>query len=221
MEITSNSSQSTASGSSESTQQLFEDYEAFLQLLTTQLQHQDPLDPMDTTEWTNQLIQYSIVEQEIAANENLEQLIDLTAANANTFALQYVGDIAQINSNYAMKSNGSASWSYSLNESAAETTLQVLDEDGNLVYEQTGESGSGSHDFTWNGETAGGTVAEDGIYSLQVTAVDGDGEAIGVDVSSHGEITGVDSSDSGIFYLVGELRVSESMILSIRDDWDR
>ena len=217
MEIIPSSSQSTASGSSESTQQLFEDYEAFLQLLTTQLQHQDPLDPMDTTEWTNQLIQYSIVEQEIAANENLEQLIDLTAANANTFALQYVGDTAQIDSNYAMKSNGGASWSYSLDGSAAEVALQVWDEDGDLVYEQPGETGAGSHDFTWNGETTGGEFAADGIYSLGVKAVDGDGESVGAEVTSYGEITGVDSSDSGVFYLIGELRVSESMILSIKD----
>ena len=213
MEIGATSSQSTASGSSESTQQLFEDYEAFLQLLTTQLEHQDPLDPMDTAEYTNQLIQYAIVEQEIAANENLEELIALTASNANTTALQYVGSTAEIDSAYAMKSDGSARWSYSLAEPANEVSLQVRDDDGRLVYEQSGETGSGKHGFVWDGTSSDGSFASDGTYSLEVVATDGDGEAINASVTSYGEVTGVDTTGGDVVFTVGELRVYDSAIL--------
>ena len=213
MEIGATSSQSTASGTSESTQQLFEDYEAFLQLLTTQLEHQDPLDPMDTAEYTNQLIQYAIVEQEIAANENLEELIALTASNANTSALQYVGNTAEIDSAYAMKSDGSASWSYSLAEPAAEVSLQVRDGDGRLVYEQSGETGSGKHDFVWDGVSNDGSFAADGTYSLEVVATDDDGEAIDASITSYGEVTGVDTTDGSVVFTVGELLVYDAAIL--------
>lgn len=213
MEIGATSSQSTASGSSESTQQLFEDYEAFLQLLTTQLEHQDPLDPMDTAEYTNQLIQYAIVEQEIAANENLEELIALTASNANTAALQYVGSTAEIDSAYAMKSDGSARWSYSLAEPADAVSLQVRDGDGRLVYEQSGETGSGKHDFVWDGISNDGSFSADGTYSLEVVATDGDGEAIAASVSSYGEVTGVDTTEGDVVFIVGELLVYDSAIL--------
>ncbi len=213
MEIGATSGQSTASGSSESTQQLFEDYEAFLQLLTTQLEHQDPLDPMDTAEYTNQLIQYAIVEQEIAANENLEELIALTASNANTAALQYVGSTAEIDSAYAMKSDGSARWSYSLAEPADAVSLQVRDGDGRLVYEQSGKSGSGKHDFVWDGISNDGSFSADGTYSLEVVATDSDGEAIAASVTSYGEVTGVDTTEGDVVFIVGELLVYDSAIL--------
>ena len=217
MEITSTTSQTTASGASASTEQLFENYEAFLQLLTTQLQHQDPLDPVDSAEYTNQLVQYAQVEQSIATNDNLESLISLVSANAATMALQYVGDTAEIDSAYAMMSDGTASWSYTLGSDAEDVTLQVHDEDGNLVYETTGDTSAGEHGFQWDGTTGDGGQAEDGIYSLTVTARDADGATIGVDISSFGTITGIDSSDGELIFEVGELRVSESALLGVRE----
>jgi len=217
MEITSTTSQTTASGASASTEQLFENYEAFLQLLTTQLQHQDPLDPVDSAEYTNQLVQYAQVEQSIATNDNLESLISLVSANAATMALQYVGDTAEIDSAYAMMSDGTASWSYTLGSDAEDVTLQVHDEDGNLVYETTGDTSAGEHGFQWDGTTDDGGQAEDGIYSLTVTARDADGATIGVDISSFGTITGIDSSDGELIFEVGELRVSESALLGVRE----
>jgi len=219
MEITSTSSTTTtATGTSESTATLFENYEAFLQLLTTQLQYQDPLDPMDTSEYTSQLVQYASVEQSILMNDNLESLISLTSSNAATMALQYVGDTAEIDSAYAMMQDGSASWNYELASDAEEVVLQVRDQDGNLVFETSGETGEGSHGFQWDGTTDDGSLAEDGIYSLTVSALDADGNDIDSAISSFGTITGVDSSDGSLVFQVGDLNVSESAILGIREN---
>lgn len=217
MEIVATNSQSTASSASQANDQLFEDYEAFLQLLTTQLQHQDPLDPMDTSEYTDQLTQYAILEQNVATNDNLEELIALTATSANTAALQYIGETAEINSNYAMLSDGSATWSYSPSETTAEVSLLVRDQDGRLVYEESGETGTGEQTFVWNGQMNGGGTAASGIYSLEVVASDRAGEAVPTEVTSFGEITGVDTTGGDVVYLVGELRVSEAALLGIEN----
>lgn len=218
MEITSATSTTTStSSSSESTTALFENYEAFLQLLTTQLQYQDPLDPMDTAEYTNQLVQYAQVEQSILTNDNLESLISLTATNAATLALQYVGDTAEIESPYAMMSGETASWSYDLASDAEDVTLKVYDEDGNLVYETAGETSEGKHSFQWDGTTDDGSLAEDGVYYLSVSATDEAGAEVEASITSFGTITGVDSSDGELVFEVGELSVSESALLAITD----
>lgn len=218
MEIVATNSQSTTSNASQSNDQLFEDYEAFLQLLTTQLQHQDPLDPMDTAEYTDQLTQYAILEQNVATNDNLEQLIGLTTTSTNTAALQYIGQTAEIDSNYAMLSDGSATWSYSPSETTAEVSLIVRDQDGRQVYEESGETGIGEQTFVWDGQTNRGDTAANGIYSLEVVASDRNGEAVATEVTSFGEITGVDTTDGNVVYVVGELRVSEAALLGIGND---
>lgn len=218
MEIVATNSQSTTSNASQSNDQLFEDYEAFLQLLTTQLQHQDPLDPMDTAEYTDQLTQYAILEQNVATNDNLEQLIGLTTTSTNTAALQYIGQTAEIDSNYAMLSDGSATWSYSPSETTAEVSLIVRDQDGRLVYEESGETGIGEQTFFWDGQTNRGDTAANGIYSLEVIASDRNGEAVATEVTSFGEVTGVDTTDGDVVYVVGELRVSEAALLGIGND---
>ncbi len=218
MEIVATNSQSTTSNASQANDQLFEDYEAFLQLLTTQLQHQDPLDPMDTAEYTDQLTQYAILEQNVATNDNLEQLIGLTTTSTNTAALQYIGQTAEIDSNYAMLSDGSATWSYSPSETTAEVSLIVRDQDGRQVYEESGETGIGKQIFVWDGQTNRGSTAANGIYSLEVVASDRNGEAVATEVTSFGEITGVDTTDGDVVYVVGELRVSEAALLGIGND---
>ena len=218
MEIVATNSQSTTSNASQANDQLFEDYEAFLQLLTTQLQHQDPLDPMDTAEYTDQLTQYAILEQNVATNDNLEQLIGLTTTSTNTAALQYIGQTAEIDSNYAMLSDGSATWSYSPSETTAEVSLIVRDQDGRQVYEESGETGIGEQTFVWDGQTNRGSTAANGIYSLEVVASDRNGEAVATEVTSFGEITGVDTTDGDVVYVVGELRVSEAALLGIGNE---
>src|SRR5579884_3869002 len=88
---------------SQAMQQLTGNFDTFLQLLTTQLQNQDPLSPMDSTQFTQQLVEFSQVEQQINTNNNLQNLIGLTEANAGSTAVSYLGkDVTITNGNGAL-----------------------------------------------------------------------------------------------------------------------
>nr|WP_298689730.1 flagellar hook assembly protein FlgD [uncultured Dongia sp.] len=212
----SSTSTSTATTSTDSTETLFDNYEAFLSLLTTQLQNQDPLDPMDTAEFTNQLVQYADVEQSIKTNDTLESILGLTSWNTNTLALSYVGKTVEYASDYSSLTDGAATWNYDLDESADSVVLTVKDQNGGTVYTGTGETDAGSHEFTWDGTDSDGNVLEDGTYSLSVTAVDSGGAEITVDITSIGKITSVDTSGDDIELYVGDIALTTDLITSIK-----
>src|SRR5512134_982091 len=87
-------SQSAASG-----EKLQEDLNRFLNLLVTQLQNQDPLDPMDANEFTSQLVQFASVEQQIYQNANLEKLLNVTENGQVAAMVDYLGAIAETSGN--------------------------------------------------------------------------------------------------------------------------
>ncbi len=184
----------TTSSSSAASEQLFSDYNDFLLLLTEQLQNQDPLDPMDTNEFTNQLVQYSQLEQQINTNEQLEAQTTLDTANTMTQTLSYLGVEVEVSGNTAYSDGAGADWSFYLSESSQNVTVQVLDENGDIVSEETVSGDVGGNDYEWDGLTDEGDVAEDGLYTLHLTALDSDGKALTVDISVHSEVTGVDTT---------------------------
>ena len=89
---------------------LGKDFNTFLNMLTTQLKHQDPLSPMDSTQFTSQLVQYSGVEQQINANTNLEKLITLQQANSTSQAISYLNQNVEISSDKIPLQGGSADY---------------------------------------------------------------------------------------------------------------
>ncbi|HET6157067.1 MAG TPA: flagellar hook capping FlgD N-terminal domain-containing protein [Dongiaceae bacterium] len=206
----------TSSSSSSATKQLFDNYETFLTLLTTQIKNQDPLNPMDTSEFTNQLVQYASVEQQMETNDVLGEIRDLTSSSINTLALSYVGKTVEIDSDYAALQEGQASWSYNLEDDADSVTLKVIDQDGNTVYEADGETGAGAHTFEWDGMDADGNQLEDGPYRLEVVAADGDGNDISTDITSFGKVTKVSTEDGEISLQIGDISLDIDDIVSIR-----
>jgi flagellar basal-body rod modification protein FlgD len=181
--------------------QLAGNFDTFLTLLTTQLQNQDPLEPMDSSKFTEQLVQYSQVEQQIQTNAQLKSLSEtltqqIQATSAGT-ALSFIGRTAEFNSG-AMRlgEEGDASWNYILASGAANVTLTIKDADGKIVYEQSGELAPGRHEFTWDGETVNGVRLPEGVYHLSVTAKDASGETIESGVTVTEIITGVDLSSA-------------------------
>ena len=100
-------------------QQLTGNFDTFLQLLTTQLQNQDPLNPMDSSQFTQQLVQFSMVEQQINTNANLQNLLGLTGANAGAGSVNYLGKTVTIGNGNAALIDGQTSWNYSLASQAA------------------------------------------------------------------------------------------------------
>ncbi len=206
------------SASSAAQQAANENFDLFLSLLTTQLQNQDPLDPMDTGEMTNQLVQFSSVEQSIATNANLEELIALTNAQSSDTAVQYIGkQVEALSTGRNFKEGQTADWRFSVAEDAPEITLKVVDSSGAVVYTETRSEDAGTHDFSWNGSEDEGGTAADGTYFLSVTAVDADGEAVNTDVRTFGTVDSVDFTANPPVLLIDGLPVSVTSVTSVSE----
>src|SRR6187200_46839 len=144
-------STTSASGATKSQSQLAANFDTFLVLLTAQLKNQDPLEPMDSNQFTQQLVQFSQVEQQINSNKNLESLIALSKASTATDAVSYLGKTVTLTDGTAALMDGQANWAYSLDNKASSATLYVKNMRGDVVYSAPAEMTEGMHSFTWDG----------------------------------------------------------------------
>lgn len=173
MEISALAASSQAASASS---QLTANFDTFLKLLTTQLRNQDPLEPLDTEKFTEQLVQFSAVEQSIQTNSHLETLIALQAAGERNSALSLVGRTATFATDKAAHAGDGAAWSYALPDNAAAASVSIVDSLGRPVAAFEGETGEGKHAVVWDGKTFDGEEAAPGVYRLVVTATDATGE---------------------------------------------
>lgn len=174
---------------------LSDNYDTFLVLLTSQLQNQDPLSPMDSTQFTQQLVQFSQVEQQIRTNEQLESLVGQYQAASAGAALSYLGKDAIIEAQDTYLAGGQANWAYRLPERAGELAINVLDENGRTVFTATNAAlAQGEHLFSWDGTTNSGAAAPDGVYRLSITALNESGAEIRPTLTVRETILGVDFS---------------------------
>ena len=195
--------------------QLSGNFDTFLTLLTTQLQNQDPMNPMDSNQFTQELVEFSGVEQQINTNTNLQSLISLTQANAGSAAVTYLGKTVTVTNGDAALQNGGADWSYALGASSASTALSVTNSSGQVVYSTTGETASGQHDFSWDGTDNNGNQEPDGVYQLTVTALAGDGSAVQSAVASKGVVDEVNLTTGTPLLMVGPMAVPISQASAI------
>jgi len=202
----------SSSSSSAAMQQLSGNLNTFLSLLTTQLQNQDPLNPMDTTQFTQQLVEYSQVEQQINTNSNLQNLISLQQSGAGAAAVGYLGKEVTVTNGNAALTDGSATWNYTLGTAAASTTLTVTNSSGAVVYTGSGSTSSGSNTFDWNGEDNSGNQLPDGTYTLAVNSVDSGGAAVTTSVSSTGTVTEINLSGTTPELMIGSMAVPLSQV---------
>jgi flagellar basal-body rod modification protein FlgD len=196
-------------------QGIADNFDTFLSLLTSQLKHQNPLDPLDTNQFTQQLVQFTAVEQQLKTNEFLEAMM---LANQNAGASQAVGFIGKVVTAAGSKSElvgGKAQWHFAV-EKAANITATVRDMNGNIVYSSQGSVNQGESVFTWNGIGSDGNKQPDGSYSITIEARDGDGRLVNVATELTGAVTGVDLTGSEPVLLVGTARVNMSSVLSVR-----
>ena len=212
--------QTSTSSTSTASQNLSADMNTFLTLLTTQLKYQDPLDPMDTAEFTNQLVQYSSVEQAIQTNEKLDNLLSMNIANLGAQAVSYIGKVAQVMGNVMPLEGGKAKATYTLDKNVVNTTIVVKDMNGNIVYSEQGKMTSGTHEFTWDGKDSNGNQLEDGAYKIEVTTKVASGEtAANVVTTVFGRVTGVASDSSGVYVGLGDaVTAALGDILTVRND---
>lgn len=184
---------STGSGATTSQATLSNNFDTFLTILTAQIQNQDPLEPMDSNQFTEQLVQFSGVEQQIRVNTQLETLIAATNSSAGASLSGYLGQEAEVDSAGGQFSGEPIKWRYELPSDAKSTTVTVTDAAGKVLYSKTGELTAGQHEFLWDGElNTGGTAAEDQPYWISVVAEDANKKAITPVHSLVTTITGVD-----------------------------
>jgi len=194
---------------------LAEDFNQFLTLLTTQLQNQDPLDPMDSTEFTNQLVQFSQVEQSINTNSKLDDLVSLQLGSISGVALGYVGmDVNYISREFNFNGETASKVNYVLPRDAVESNINIFNEAGELVFSDTVPREAGPNEHVWNGQTNGGSIAEPGTYGIQIAAVDNDGNPIENSTVVSGNVRGIESQDGVIFLLVGERAVPLGQVVN-------
>ncbi|UTW54531.1 flagellar hook assembly protein FlgD [Kordiimonas sp. SCSIO 12610] len=194
---------------------LGEDFSTFLTLLTTQLQNQDPLDPTDTNEFTNQIVNFTGVEQQIRTNQNLEALADLTRVNNLASAASFLGQEALIEADTATHEGNGSTFQYILPEAASSTTLEILNSDGEVVFSQPGEVLLGANVFNWQGIDSNGSVVPNGDYRLRVTSLDADDEFIPATILVQDTITEVETITDTPIFTVGSNVVNQSGILRI------
>jgi flagellar basal-body rod modification protein FlgD len=197
--------------------QLAGNFDTFLTLLTTQLQNQDPLNPMDSNQFTQQLVEFSQVEQQINTNDNLKTLIGQGSNQTGTYAVSYLGKEVTVTNGNAPLANSEADWNYALGTAAAQTNLSVTDANGNVVYSGTGETTAGNHAFKWDGTSTNGTQLPDGTYKLTVTAAAADGSAVTSAVSSTGVVSEVDMTSGTPQLLVGPMSVSLADVAAVQN----
>ena len=216
--VNNNTAAGAASGSSSnnSMSQLSSNFDTFLQLLTTQLQHQNPLDPMDTSQFTQQLVEYSQVEQQIDTNSNLQSLISQGTQQSAAYATGYLGKTVTVSGGEGSLTNGSAQWTYNLGAAATSTTLQITDASGNVVYSGSGKTTAGNNIFNWNGVDNSGNHLPDGSYTLAVKASAG-GQTVTTSVTAVGTVSEVNMINGTPQLLIGSMEVPLSSISSVQN----
>jgi flagellar basal-body rod modification protein FlgD len=208
---------SSGSKSAASGQQLQEDLNRFLNLLVTQLQNQDPLDPMDANEFTSQLVQFASVEQQIYQNANLEKLLNVAENGQVATMVNYLGTIAEASGNALPLDGGQAMATYTLGESVGSTTIAVKDAAGRVVFVAPGETAAGRHTFAWNGDDGSGQALPDGAYSLEVSAKRRDGTFVDVTQTTFGRISGASVEGGQVLLFMGQIAVPMDEVLSVQE----
>jgi flagellar basal-body rod modification protein FlgD len=195
---------------------LGDDIDMFLSLLTTQLQNQSPLDPMDTDQLTDQLAKFSSVEQQIRTNDQLEQLIQLTSLNSSNAIVSYLNQRVTADGNTAnLTATDSAKWSYDAAANAPDTEMRIYNESSQLIYSEKVSLKQGKGVYEWDGQTSTGQRAPEGTYSLSIAAKDSNGNPINVKTQIDGIVTGIDLSGNEPILEVGNTKLPLDSILTI------
>jgi flagellar basal-body rod modification protein FlgD len=195
---------------------LAETFDTFLTLLTTQLQYQDPLDPMDTNEFTSQLVEFTGVEQAISTNKKLDSLISLQTDMQLNNAVGYIGKTVSADSIMLMLQDGQSTITYDLGGNAAQANILIIDEQGNTVRTLSGDTEVGHHEIVWDGLDEDGDPVEDGLYGFLVTAIDADKKPVPLIQGTSGQVTGAKLVDGEVVLEIGDLEIALTEVLAIQ-----
>jgi flagellar basal-body rod modification protein FlgD len=171
-------------------------FQTFLTLLTTQLQNQNPLDPLDTNQFTQQLVQFAGVEQQLKTNDQLTSLVALQQTAQSTQALGFVGKTAVVDGATTNLVNSAASWNLTVPKNS-NVAITIANSTGQNVFSGTYPVTAGDNQaFAWDGKGNDGTQWPDGKYTLTATALDASGNPVAISTQIKGVVNSVDLTQS-------------------------
>ena len=218
-DVTINNALDFAQNTANSSAQLASDFNDFLILLTTQLQNQDPLDPADTTEFTNQLVNFAGVEQQINANQKLDALVSLNLGSSFSSALNYVGkNISYLSSEAYFDGSTPINIDYAIDGTPVSTNIKILDDSGDVIFSQDINGSDTAKNFVWDGKDNNGLLVPEGTYEVRVDAFDGQDNVLSSTTVITGHVTGIETQNGTTFLLVGERAVSIGNIINVTED---
>ena len=211
----SDSGASGATLSSTANSTLAGNFQTFLTLLTTQLQNQNPLDPLDTNQFTQQLVQFAGVEQQLKTNDQLTSLVSLQQTAQSTQALTFVGKTAVVDGSTTNLTNSAATWNLGV-PTNSNVSITIANSTGQNVFTGNYPVSAGSNQaFNWDGKGSDGTQWPDGKYTLTATAADSAGNAVAVSTQIQGVVNSVDLTQSPPLLSINGQTYTVSQIKSI------
>lgn len=214
-----NSTTSAAEGgkSGQDAEALQDDLNRFLNLLVTQLKNQDPLDPMDSNEFTSQLVQFASVEQQIYQNSNLEKLVTAQETSQISSMVNFIDKTIEVDTERFPLENSQAEFTYTMPGGAKSASIIIRSPAGLTVYEQDANLDQGQHTFEWDGRNSAGQTVPDGEYSAIITGLSNQNELLKISQTSFGRVTGI-GIDKGVTSLfMGDIEVPQTNVLSVKE----
>lgn len=194
----SNSSSSSSSGTDGT---IAGNFQTFLTLLTTQLKNQNPLDPLDTNQFTQQLVQFAGIEQQLRSNDQLKALVEIEKSAQATQALVYVGNTVAVDGSKA-QFDKSATWNFHSDKDTS-ATVTITNSAGQTAYTGSYTLKQGNSSFVWDGKGNDGVQWPAGTYTLTATGKDSSGNNVAISTEVQGIVDSVDLSSSPPLLSIG------------------
>lgn len=195
---------------------LAEDFDSFLNLLTTQLQNQDPLDPMKSNEFTNQLVKFSEVEQTLKTNDKLDELLTLQGDSKTNTAVSMIGKDVEAKSDQIRLEGDSATIGYNLEGKAETAAISIANQDGEIVRTMPVNPEAGEHEITWDGTDSNGNDLDEGVYTMKLSAVDAENKTVKGDTFANNEVKGFEERDGTVHLQLGGYDVKLDDVKAVR-----
>jgi flagellar basal-body rod modification protein FlgD len=197
---------------------LTSNFQSFLSLLTTQLQNQDPTNPMDTDNFTQEIVSMTGVQQQLLANNLLTTLV-AQGQGGLANGVNYIGKTVEATDPTQTLANNQIAWNYTLPTGAASANITVTNSMGNTVYSGAAPSlTSGVNSFTWNGkDSSGNQLANGGTYTMAVKALDGAGNTLNSQIVTQGTVSAATVNNGTAYLTINGASVPVSSVISVQN----
>ncbi|MBN2419553.1 MAG: hypothetical protein JXL81_09235 [Deltaproteobacteria bacterium] len=192
--------------------------DAFMKLFLAQMNHQDPLNPMDTTQFSSQLAQFSTLEQLYNVNENLESIEGIQNGDSKYNALGLMGKEVQAQSNSLFLDGESpAKGAFYIDEAAEGCIVRIYDENGKAIKDIDLEGlPAGTHSFEWDGRDDDGNKKTSGVYNYSVAAIAPDGNMLSAEKYIQGTVNRISLFEEEPVIYVNDTPMSMGQIVNIK-----